>query len=207
MRLGSALEVYRARRNGTRRLMFSTAGGLVDLKDSSTDALDDLLNSARLATLGTWVDRAIPEGLIFPIVQVARAEVDSASRAAHVSGERWQCESLSSAHGDTRTFGFGRLRWPRELHTSDHVRRRLSTSTAAPRRRRPIATRLRKAMWGQVMCAARLELPEAHDLMRDLERLQCGHDPTNLCAWPTSGFRLGLSVWVRAASQGCSTGL
>ena len=33
-------------------------------------------NSARLATLATWVDRATARGLKLPIVLVAKAEVD-----------------------------------------------------------------------------------------------------------------------------------
>ena len=52
----------------------------------------------------------------------------------------------------------------------------------------PDAGSRRKAMWGQVMCAAALELDEAHDLLRDLEELSVGHEPAELVGWSTSSF-------------------
>ena len=32
-------------------------------------------------------------------------------------------------------------------------------------------------MWGEVMCAAALELSEAHELLKELEEISVGHDP------------------------------
>ena len=59
----------------------------------------------------------------------------------------------------------------------------------------PDEQRLRKAMWGQVMCAGALELSEAHDLMRELETSSRGHEPTELVRLADKrlslGFRFG----------------
>ena len=35
-------------------------------------------------------------------------------------------------------------------------------------------------MWGEVMCAAALELSEAHDLLKELEVISVGHEPAEL---------------------------
>jgi DNA-binding NarL/FixJ family response regulator len=59
----------------------------------------------------------------------------------------------------------------------------------------PDAARHRKAMWGQVMCAAALELGEAHDLMGALERSSAGYEPDELVRLADKrlslGFRFG----------------
>ena len=75
--LGTALEVYR------RQAEWDAAFEVVDRTRSCRcsrqlieDALDDLLNSARLATLATWIARTTRKGLGSPIVLVAKAEID-----------------------------------------------------------------------------------------------------------------------------------
>ena len=59
----------------------------------------------------------------------------------------------------------------------------------------PDSSRYRKAMWGQVMCAAALELCEAHDLMKSLEQSSVGHEPSELVRLADKqlslGFRFG----------------
>ena len=46
-------------------------------------------------------------------------------------------------------------------------------------------------MWGEVMCAAALELSEAHDLLKELEVISVGQSQPN---W--SGSSIDRSRWV-----------
>ena len=84
--LGTALLVYRARREWDAAFDVLDRRGLAGFESLIEEALDDLLNSARLATLSTWVDRAMRKGLESPIVLVARAEVDL-RHGLHTSAE------------------------------------------------------------------------------------------------------------------------
>src|SRR4029077_20760520 len=56
---GTAIAVYRARREWDAAFELLDRFGLEGLESLIGEALDDLLNSARLATLDTWVTRAM----------------------------------------------------------------------------------------------------------------------------------------------------
>ena len=188
-----ALEVYRQRREWDAAFDVLDRGALVGLEGLFNDALDDLLNSARLATLAAWVNRALSRGLDMPIVQVAGAEVDL-RHGRHMAAESLgiRVAGQPTANEDV---GFRAL----ELAArAAHVGSREAAGLLLYRRAAeaaPDLQRRRKAMWGQVMCAGALELPEAHDLMKELEASSNGHEPTELVRLADKrlslGFRFG----------------
>src|SRR5262249_23722427 len=59
----------------------------------------------------------------------------------------------------------------------------------------PDPARSRKAMWGQVVCAGALELPESQELMKNLEASSSSHDPAEIVRLVDRqlalGFRFG----------------
>ena len=84
--LGRALEVYRRRREWDAAFDVLDRRGLEGLEALLDDALDDLLNSGRLATIAAWVDRASSRGFDLAILSVAAAEVDL-RHGRHMSAE------------------------------------------------------------------------------------------------------------------------
>ena len=146
--------------------------GIEDLESLINEALDDLLNSARLATLDTWVTRASRRGLDFPILLVAKAEVDL-RHGLHTSAEAMARQAADRSLGSNdvayralELAGRAAHVGSREEEALDLFRR---ASVVAPD-----SARRRKAMWGEVMSAAALELSEAHELLRELEEISVG---------------------------------
>ena len=179
--LGTATAVYRARREwdaAFEALDRRGADGVDDMESLINEALDDLLNSGRLATLDTWVSRATRRGLDFPILLVAKAEVICVMDCTHRL-RRWRSR-LPMVRVDRATSSTERSSWPDEPPTSALGRRKHSTCLGEPELQRQIPPRRRKAMWGEVMCAAALELSEAHDLLKELEEISVGHEPAEL---------------------------
>ena len=84
--LGRALQVYRSRREWDAAFDVLDRGGLEGLEELLDDALDDLLNSGRLATIDAWVERASSRGFDLEILRVAAAEVDL-RHGRHMSAE------------------------------------------------------------------------------------------------------------------------
>lgn len=191
--LGTALVVYRARREWDAAFDVLDRRGLAGLESLIEEALDDLLNTARLATLGTWVDRATRRGLDLPIVLVARAEVDL-RHGLHTSAK---AIAMRASAGST---GIGDVQFralevaARAAHVGSREEEALDLYERAANAA-PDATRNRKAMWGRVMCAAALELGEAHDLMKALEESSVGYEPSELVRLAdkrlSMGFRFG----------------
>ena len=101
--LGTATAVYRARREwdaAFEALDRRGADGVEDMESLINEALDDLLNSGRLATLDTWVSRATKRGLDFPILLVAKAEVDL-RHGLHTSAEAMAKQAADGAGGSS----------------------------------------------------------------------------------------------------------
>lgn len=191
--LMTALVVYRARREWDAAFDVLDRSGLAGLDLLIEEALDDLLNSARLATLAAWADRAARKGLNLPIVLVAKAEVDL-RHGMHTSAE---AIAMQAAAGKPLTddVQFRALEVAaRAAHVGSREEEALDLYERAGRAA-PDARRHRKAMWGQVMCAAALELREAHDLMKALEQSSSGREPTELVRLADKrlslGFRFG----------------
>ena len=191
--LAAALKLYRARREWDAAFDVIDRCDLVGLEGLLEEALDDLLNSARLATLTTWAGRAASNGLDLPLANVARAEVDL-RHGLHTSAEsvatRAAQRPTASADVQFRALEVA----ARAAHAGSREDAALDLYVRAGRVA-PDEGRNRKAMWGKVMCAAALELPEAHDLMAVLEESSRGQEPVELVRLADKrlslGFRFG----------------
>ncbi len=173
--LRTALTVYRTRREWDAAFELLDRRNLAGLDELIEAALDELLNSARLATLESWVTRASRRGRNLPIVLVASGEVDL-RHGLHTAAEAVAlraAESSSRAEVKYRALELA----ARAAHVGSREEEALNlyrkAAVVAPDNRRH-----RRAMWGQVMCAAALELVEAHELMSDLVSSSTGYDPT-----------------------------
>ena len=191
--LGRALDVYRRRRDWDAAFEVLDRQGLVGLDELLDEALDELLYSARLATIAAWVKRADSRGLDIPVVHVAGGEVEL-RHGRHMTAES---TGIQVAERATTSAGV-RFRALEMAARAAHVGSREVAALELYRRageEAPDSARLRKAMWGQVMCAGALEMPEAHELMRELEASSRGHDPTELVRLADKqlslGFRFG----------------
>lgn len=192
--LGRALIVYKERRQWDAAFdVLERIGPVTDLEQLMEVALDDLLNSARLATLERWVDRAVTRRLDGPIVLVARAEVDLRN-GRHTAARATAVRAASALSGVGKTH----FRVLEVAARAAHVGSREDESLALYERAMVAAPDVglrRKAMWGRVMCAAALELPSAHLFLNELEESSTRDDPVELVRLVDKqlsvGFRFG----------------
>jgi DNA-binding CsgD family transcriptional regulator len=185
-----ALVIYRARREWDAAFDVVDRQDMDGLEELLEDALDDLLNSARLATLAAWIERASLKGAEAPALLVAAAEIDL-RHGLHTSAETRAKQVLrresTSAEDEFRALEVAARAahvGSREEEALELYRRALELASD-PRRRR-------KALWGLVVCAGALELDEAHDLMRELEADATGYGPTELVRLVDRQLSLGL---------------
>src|SRR4051794_24780913 len=188
--LDRALALYRERHEWDAAFEIVDRRGFAHVEQLLDDAMDDLVNSARLATLTTWTSRVTQKGLRFPIIEVAKAEIDL-RHGLHTSAE-------ARARGALRNSPITHEVEYRALEVAAraaHVGSREEEALELFKRAAavaPDARRSRKALWGQVACAAALELDEAHDLMRSLEESSEGHEPTEVVRLADRRLSFGL---------------
>lgn len=187
------LEVYRSRREWDAAFELVDRYGTTRFEGLLEEALDDLLNSARLTTITAWTERAVRGGLDLPLMEVATAEVNL-RHGLHTSAESAgrRVSLRSAANVDVR------FRALEVAARAAHVGSREEAALELYQRASQIAPdeyRRRKAMWGQIMCAGSLELPEAHELMRELEASSDEWEPAELVRLVDKqlslGFRFG----------------
>ena len=175
----TCLEAYRRREEWDAAFdLVNRYGKGADLKALFVDALDGLLNGARLATIETWILRAEARNISSPTVQVARAEI-ALRHGNHMSAQAFAETSLaevnldsSEAYRAVMVAGRAAHVGSREEAAFDYYRRAEGLADT-PRSRRD-------ALWGQLMCASALELPEAHDLLGVLQSSATHSDPYEL---------------------------
>ena len=188
--LGKAFDLYRTRREWDAAFDVLDRRGLDGLDELIEEALDDLLNSARLATLASWIDRTALRGLEPPAVMVASGEIDL-RHGRHTSAEAKARNALRvpaiSADVKYRALDLA----ARAAHVGSREEEALSLFAQAAAQA-PDLRRSRKALWGQVVCAGALELEEARDLMRELEDSSAGDDPTEVVRLVDRQLSLGL---------------
>jgi ATP/maltotriose-dependent transcriptional regulator MalT len=128
-----------------------------ELEPLLRDALDELLDTARLSTIETWCEMAKQFELETPAVAVARAEV--ALRQGHHAVAQAHAEVAATANESTLRFrsltvaGRAAHLASREQDALDLFRRAEEAAESEPERR--------DARWGQVMCSIELENPDA----------------------------------------------
>lgn len=127
------------------------------------EALDELLDTARLSTIENWCDRADRGGSERPIVSLARAEV--ALRRGRLTAAQAHAESVTS---ESSAIQFRALSVAgRAAHLSSREEEALALYQRAEAIAPSDALR-REATWGQVSCLADLEVPAAADMLEEL---------------------------------------
>ena len=191
----SALDVYRARHQWdpafelVRRFEIDAALG-----DLMVEAMDDTLNAGRLPVLHEWVRYARARRFRHPVVALAEVELEL-RRGRHLTS----LTLARAALADRRATGELRYRITmtaaRAAHAGSHdeealdLYREALAAAATPDQERD-------ARWGELVCTAALELPEAHSLLESLKAISEHFRPARPgSAWPTRqllvGFRFG----------------
>jgi len=136
------------------------------------DAMDDLLDTARLSTIEAWCTFAWQTGLDGPAFSLARAEVLlRQGRLNEAHAHALAAASIPSEHEFRSLTVAGRAAHlaSREEEALESYRR---AETVAPTE----AAR-RDALWSQLACLTELELPEATALEADLSNRIVSSDP------------------------------
>jgi ATP/maltotriose-dependent transcriptional regulator MalT len=154
----SCLRWFRARRDwDTAFDLISRRGPAGELPSLVADALDELLDTARLSTIETWCDFAADAAVDDPVFALARAEV------ALRQGSHAEAQSFAEAAAST---GIPMLvfRGLAVAGRAAHLASREDDGLELFRRAEAAATseaERRDALWGQLMCEVELERPEA----------------------------------------------
>jgi ATP/maltotriose-dependent transcriptional regulator MalT len=178
--VGSCLETYRARRDWDAAFDLVERNNLVsELEPLLTEALDELLDTARLTTVDSLVRRSSILDLPKPIFAIADAELrlrEGKSLAA-----------LTLSEKALRNLEVGAPLWLRSVllaGTSAHVGSREEVALEFFRRAERSAAddrEAREARWGQMMCLAELERDdEARQLLAQLSDEVSPDDPRDL---------------------------
>jgi ATP/maltotriose-dependent transcriptional regulator MalT len=137
--------------------------GLDLLASLLSEALDDLLDTARLSTIETWCALASEASLESPVFGVARAEV-ALRRGRHAEAQVFA--EAAVAPDSELTFRALSVAG-RAAHLASREQEALELYRQAEACA-PTDGERRDALWGQLMCAAELELPEASSTLEEL---------------------------------------
>ena len=192
----TCLRRFKARRDWDAAFeIISRRGPIGDLAPLLEEALDELLETARLSTIETWCDLAADADVSRPIFSIARAEV-ALRHGRHAEAQSF-AEAAASAGEPTLIFrGLGVAGRAAHLASREEdglelFRRAEAAATSEPERR--------DALWGQLlMCEIELERPEAAMTLGQLcagvricdPQMGAGRD-THIdvqLAWPLSSF-------------------
>ncbi len=189
----AALASYRQRREWDAAFDVVDRFALDDeLEPLVADALDELLNAGRLATLDVQVKRGHARRIGSPLMRLAEGEV-ALRQGRHVTASTIaQATVRSPDMGATGTVASRIFALAgRSAHVGSREEEALNfyrlAQTAAVDRAGE-----REALWGQVMCSAALEQPGAHDLLHELERTVEPGDPRELVRMVDKQLSVGL---------------
>ena len=168
-----ALGLYRERRDWDPAFELVRRFEIDDeLGDLMLDAIDDTLNAGRLPVLREWVRYARARRFRGPIVSLAEIELEL-RRGRHLTALTLARAALS----DEQTTGALRYRIAMTAARAAHAGSRDEEALDLYRDALGFAlteAHERDARWGELVCTAALERPEAHSLLDGLEEL-CQH--------------------------------
>ncbi len=182
-------QLYRARRE------WDPAFDVVDRFDLSgieiliEQALDEMLHSARLATVESWVERAERKGVAAPIVAIAQAESDL-RQGLHTKAQAGALGAVPRTDPDSQNRFRALDLAARAAHVGSREEDALGLYVQAEQCA-PDARSERRAQWGRLMCLAALELDEAHELLHALEQTVPPHDTDELVRMADKQLSLG----------------
>lgn len=156
------------------------------------EALEEMLNAARLATILDWVERAAGK-CAAPIFTLAEAEV-ALRHGQHMKAQSSALLVLADAPAPSALRYRALEIAARAAHVGSREEEALELYREAARHALDDRSE-RRALWGQVMCAAALELDEAHELLHELETAVAASDAAELVRLADKqlslGFRFG----------------
>ena len=161
----TCLRRFKARRDwDTAFDVIARRGPAGELEPLLEDALDELLETARLSTIEGWCDFAADASVDQPVFSIARAEV-ALRHGRHAEAQSF-AEAAATAGEPALTFrglavaGRAAHLASREDDGLELFKRAEAAATSEPERR--------DALWGQLLCAIELELPEAAGTLEEL---------------------------------------
>jgi len=189
-----ALGLYRERRDWDPAFELVRRFEIDDkLGDLMLDAIDDTLNAGRLPVLREWVRYARARRFRGPIVSLAEIELEL-RRGRHLTALTLARAALS----DEQTTGALRYRIAMTAARAAHAGSRDEEALDLYRDALGFAlteAHERDARWGELVCTAALERPEAHALLDGLRRSVDASDPRDLVRLAdrqlSVGFRFG----------------
>ena len=159
------LSIYRKRREWDAALDVIAKHGLTaDVELVLTEALDDLLDTARLSSIEQWLATAREAKLDGPIFALARAEL--ALRYCRFGAARAYAEVAASSPVDSVVYRALTLAG-RAAHLASDEEGALELYQRAEGAASSEGAR-RDALWGQLFCLIDLELPSATETLREL---------------------------------------
>ncbi|MCY7302629.1 MAG: hypothetical protein LH654_06255, partial [Thermoleophilia bacterium] len=178
-------------------------GTVLDLEQLLHEALSELLNLGRLATLETWIDRASARRRVSPAIEVARAEI-ALRYGKHMSAQTIAQRAIEMEGASSFDVFRAAMVAGRSAHAGSREDSALNFYRLAERAAESQRNG-RDALWGQLMCASALELDEAHDLLKVLESTASSSDPYELVRMVDKrvgmDFRFGAIRHLAAARQ------
>lgn len=162
--VAKSVEHYIARREWDAAFDVISRNRLVEeLELLVLEALDELLDTARLQTIEAWCEMGASLGIKAPTLSLARSEV--ALRHGHLSEAQVYAEAAANDESELRFRALSLA--GRAAHIASREQEALElyrrAETVAPT---PAARR--DTLWGQLLCSIELELPEATERMLTL---------------------------------------
>ncbi|CAN5372812.1 HTH-type transcriptional regulator MalT [soil metagenome] len=162
--VAKSVEHYIARREWDAAFDVISRNRLVkELELLVLEALDELLDTARLQTIEAWCEVGASLGMKAPTLSLARSEV--ALRHGHLSEAQVHAEAAANDESELR------FRALCLAGRAAHIASREQEALELYRRAEmfaPTPAARRDTLWGQLICATELELPEAGERMRTL---------------------------------------
>ena len=162
-----------------------------ELRPLLEEALDELLETARLSTIESWCDHAERSSAVSPIISLGRAEVEL--RRGHLTAAQAHAELVASQAKELEfraLFIAGRA-----AHLASREDEALELFRRAEESAPSDALR-REASWGQVMCLIDLEDPGAADALDEMVRGVAPRQRTRgRASGNLSAVRAQASVW------------
>jgi len=156
---------YKARRNWDAAFdLIARRGPSGELESVLLEALDELLETARLPTIEAWCTLATQSGVEAPAFSLARAEVTL--RQGRLAESQAHAEAAAKAEGSELTFRALCVAG-RAAHLASREEDALELYGRAERLASNESDR-RDALWGQLLGQIDLELPEAAETIRQL---------------------------------------
>ena len=161
----SCLDIYQGRREWDAAFdVIARLGPAHEIESLLRAALDELLDTGRLPTLQKWCEFASDAGLEAAAFSVARAEV-ALRYGRHVEA----MAHAEAAAGKDPELAFRALSVAgRAAHLASREEEALELYRRAEAAASTDSER-RDAMWGQLICAVELEMPDAGDTLRALD--------------------------------------